>query len=501
MLLLAALAANSANRDMSADHQTVLVVDDNSVALLRTSSVLERAGFRIRTATTGTAAAELAAAEHPSLVVLDIGLPDIDGLEVCRRIKADPLMSSIPVLHLSAVYGDDLARARGLDNGADAYLTSPANPEVLVSTVRALLRMRAAEQRVRESEQRFRIAAAQATDLIYEWHSDTGALHWFGPRETSPGELKAALPATVGAWEAMLHEDDRERAGGQRALHADSGEPYASEYRVLRADGAIRDWSDRATRVPDATGGPVWIGVITDMTEARKAERALREHQDRLRELALHLQELQERERARLAYEVREDLGQLLAALKWQFELLRTQVGQRPELRQQITRMVAVFDQSMAWVRRVAAGLRPGMLDCMGLEAAVRWQAQQCEDRSGIRVSVRAGPKIERLEPDQHTVAFRVCEELLENVVRHAKARRAGVRLEVRRNWLSIRVSDDGVGIRAERPGGQGALGLLQLSERAVGLGGRMRILGSPGRGTTVQFSIPARFRSSDHRA
>ncbi len=442
MLLLAPVTGKIRRTAMSADDQAILVVDDNRVALLRTASVLENAGFRIRTATTGTAAAELAAAEHPSLVVLDIGLPDIDGLEVCRRIKSDPRMSSIPVLHLSAAYGDDLARARGLDNGADAYLTNPASPEVLVSTVRALLRMRAAEQRVRESEQRFRIAAAQATDLIYEWHSDTGALHWFGPRDTTPGELKAALPPDVRTWEAMLHDDDRARAGARRALHATSGESYASEYRVVRSDGAVRDWSDRATRVPDATGGPVWIGVITDMTEARKAERALREHQDRLRELAVHLQELQERERARLAYEVREDLGQLLAALKWQFELLRTQVGQRPELRQQITRMVSVFDQSMAWVRRVAAGLRPGMLDCMGLEAAVRWQAQQCEDQSGIRVFVRA-----------------------------------------------------------ERPGGQGALGLLQLSERAVGLGGRMRILGSPGRGTTVQFSIPARFRSSDHRA
>jgi len=126
----------------------VLNVDDNDAARYARGRFLRQAGFTVRDAGSGRAALEMMT-ERPDLVVLDLHLPDIDGFDVCRRIKSDEATSSTPVLHVSAVYVDSGSRLRALDGGADGYLSEPIPPEVLVATVRALLQAREAEPRIR----------------------------------------------------------------------------------------------------------------------------------------------------------------------------------------------------------------------------------------------------------------------------------------------------------------------------------------------------------------
>src|SRR5215217_5852442 len=126
--------------------QTVILhVDDNPATRYTIGRTLGREGFEVREADTGEQALRLAK-EGPDLVILDVKLPDIGGFEVCRRIKADPTTATIPVLHLSATYVTDEAQATGLDGGADGYLVQPVDPRVLVATVKALLRLRRAEE-------------------------------------------------------------------------------------------------------------------------------------------------------------------------------------------------------------------------------------------------------------------------------------------------------------------------------------------------------------------
>jgi DNA-binding response OmpR family regulator len=124
----------------------VLAVDDNAATLYANRRLLLQAGFEVWEATTGHEALEKAR-QRPDVVVLDIKLPDMTGLEVCRRLKHDPATASIPVLHLTATYGAGQDQAAALEGGADAYLTHPLEPIVLVATIRALLRGRAAENR------------------------------------------------------------------------------------------------------------------------------------------------------------------------------------------------------------------------------------------------------------------------------------------------------------------------------------------------------------------
>ena len=133
----------------------ILNVDDNEAGRYATSRALTQAGFRVVEAATGEHAVELAREHEPSLIVLDINLPDISGFEVCARLRADPLTAALPVVHLTATYATSDKWAAALDQGADAYLTEPVEPIVLVATVRSVLRTRAAELEVRRAAERW----------------------------------------------------------------------------------------------------------------------------------------------------------------------------------------------------------------------------------------------------------------------------------------------------------------------------------------------------------
>ena len=146
-------------------HFTILNVDDDEAGRYATSRVLKKAGFMVKEAATGQQALQMVK-EQPDLVLLDVHLPDINGFEVCRRIKAEPATSLIPVLHLSATYMDSQSRARGLESGADAYLTQPTEPPVLIATIKALLRMRQAESRASTVARQWQVTFDTITDGI-----------------------------------------------------------------------------------------------------------------------------------------------------------------------------------------------------------------------------------------------------------------------------------------------------------------------------------------------
>ena len=142
---------------------TILVVDDSPKVRRMLRQILSTAGFAVQEAGTGADALRLVR-EHPDLVIVDVRLPDLDGFEVCRRIKADPHTASVAVLHLSGVYRRVEDRVRGLDTGADGYLMKPFHPDEVVAMVRALLRARRAEVDLQASEARHRLIVETRQD-------------------------------------------------------------------------------------------------------------------------------------------------------------------------------------------------------------------------------------------------------------------------------------------------------------------------------------------------
>jgi signal transduction histidine kinase len=254
------------------------------------------------------------------------------------------------------------------------------------------------------------------------------------------------------------------------------GEPA----RLIEALEAMQRFLDR-----------VRVTLSTEFLTAH--EQQLAESEKRMRALAARLQSAIEEERRRMAREIHDDLGQQLTALKLDHSwvLRRFETHDRTGVAEQLADMDQLLDTAVATVQRLATDLRPDILDELGLLAALEWQACAIERRSGLRLELNL-PEEELGVPDQQATAiFRIFQELLTNVVRHAGAKNVAVHVEVSAGSFVLEVRDDGRGITPAEAASGTSLGLVGMRERAALLGGRIEIDGVPGRGTTVLVHIP----------
>jgi PAS domain S-box-containing protein len=230
--------------------------------------------------------------------------------------------------------------------------------------------------------------------------------------------------------------------------------------------------------------------IASDLSETKRAENELRATSDQLRNLTAHLQSVREEERARISREVHDELGQSLTAVKMDLAWLvgRLPRNNGPMLRRvRATRRLA--DSIIRSVRRISTELRPAVLD-LGLAAAVEWQVQEFQARSGIQCKVRLLTR-EVVASASSIAMFRIFQEALTNIARHAKATRTEVVLQKQRNWLVLLIRDNGRGFDQADPLHAKSLGLLGMGERAAILGGRVNISSAPRKGTTVTAWIP----------
>jgi signal transduction histidine kinase len=225
----------------------------------------------------------------------------------------------------------------------------------------------------------------------------------------------------------------------------------------------------------------------------RKSER-LKESEDKLRRLAAHLISVREEERAHIAREIHDELGQVLTGIKMEVGWLAKRLTE-PQLLEKTDSMSKLIDSTVQTVRKIATGLRPEMLDDMGLVAAIGWQAKDFQKRTGVRCRVKLPPETTKLDIDVATTAFRIFQEILTNVARHSRATRVDIDLGVTDEQVSLEVHDNGVGIAESDLHGRKSLGLLGMHERALLFGGEVSITGSPGHGTRVAVTIPTRNR------
>jgi len=220
----------------------------------------------------------------------------------------------------------------------------------------------------------------------------------------------------------------------------------------------------------------------------RKSER-LKESEDKLRRLAAHLISVREEERAHIAREIHDELGQVLTGLKMEVTWLAKRLRDKP-LIEKTDSMCKLIDTTVQTVRKIATGLRPEMLDDMGLIAAIGWQAKEFQKRTGIRCRAKLPPEV-KLDIDISTTMFRIFQEILTNVARHSRATRVDIELLLNEERIGLEVVDNGVGIADDDLNGKKSLGLLGMHERALLFGGDVKITGTPGHGTRVSVSIP----------
>jgi PAS domain S-box-containing protein len=270
-------------------------------------------------------------------------------------------------------------------------------------------------------------------------------------------------------------------------------QPIASmEFPCLRKDGTKIECMINAARIGKQLKEKRVVITYENITDRKRAAQELEFSRHQLRQLSAHLQSIREKERTRIARELHDELGQLLTALNTEIVLLKNKIpaGQNI-LSDRAQSMSFLVELTMQTVKRIYMGLRPGMLDHLGLTAAIAWQAEEFSRRTGIVCDVSFNPEDMTIDPDLTSTIFRIFQETLTNVQRHAKATKVTVNLKATDDQLEFVVKDNGKGIAEEQLKKPDSFGLMGIKERVYHWGGSEAIVGKIGKGTTITISIP----------
>ena len=307
----------------------VLVVDDTEATRYAIARTLIADGFEAIEAPNGQTALRLAQERQPDLITLDIHLPDMIGFEVCRRLKASPATSRIPVIQVSASYVTSRDRIHGLEGGADSYLTHPFEPAVLIATAKSLLRFRSTSDELARSEQRIRLAVKSTGLGIWEFDVELDVLTW-SQRAFEIYGISPEKKVEIGDFIQAVHPDDRERVAKGIRASLDPQEPLErrTEFRIVRGDGAER-WlrSTSASLLSDDEPKRVVRvgGTMLDISDRRKVDEDLRE----AKEAAETANRSKSQFLANVSHEIRTPLGVILGFADLAIEAADAAIAQK----------------------------------------------------------------------------------------------------------------------------------------------------------------------------
>ena len=353
--------------------------------------------------------------------------------------------------------------------------------------------LRRRQQSLFEIQERLRLAQDVAGMGTFDLEIPSGTQTWsertleifgYAPYSQQP-ELEELL--------GRVHPDDRLRMAA-RFEEAIKGITLHAKYRILREDGALR-WVEISGRgIFDSTGEAIrYLGVVYDITEQKLAEDKLHRSEDQLHALTARLQTAIESERLRIAQELHDQLGQALTCIKMDLDWIVRKHGAGGEVWVSMVHdAMRVVDSNIALVRRIATELRPQLLDSMGLRAAIEWEIEQFQRRSGARCVVRLTESPLDLSNEKNIAIFRIFQEAMTNIARHANASNICVDLEREQDDVVLRFQDDGIGFSRDLVEQMQSLGLLGMYERALVMGAHLEVNSKPNHGTSIILRVPA---------
>ncbi len=382
------------------------------------------------------------------------------------------------------------ARADGGEFPIDASISQVRlhDAEHFVLILRDVTERRQVEAALRENERRYRTLFSQAMDgillldaegNIVDVNNSFARMHGYtidallrmNLRDMDTPETLTVAPARI-----------------RRIL---AGETLGFEVEHRHHDGHVLPL-DVATSGIDIGGKMFVLAFHRDITERRRAEQEIKRSQQALRGLSKAANEALEAERRRTARELHDELGQSLTALKMDLESLRSTLPpDQPELGEHALAMHALLDSTIAATRRIAADLRPLMLDDLGLAAALDWLTQNFSKRTGIATDLVIDESVAQVPEPIASALYRITQESLTNIAKYAQATAAEIRLERKGDRVQLQVRDNGRGIEAADQDKRGTYGLLGIRERVTLLGGEVTISGERGHGSEVRVRIP----------
>lgn len=470
----------------------ILIVEDEKPFAQVVQGYLQRLGFNVvGVVDSGEDALRVSAETSPDLALMDIEIcGGMDGFEVADLLRQK---YDLPIIFLTGL-GDDATLERVRRSESFGYLRKPFRPEELKASIELAFIRHGREAQLKRSEQSLAAAIKSAEDAVVL--ADQGGVVTFlnpaaerltgWPASRAVGqklEKVFQIADDAGAMDAMFRASARGAFVNEAILLTLAGHEVAVEVSA----SLVRD------EVRGATGS---VLVFRDVSVRKQYEAGLKKSQAELRSLAGHLESAREAERTRIAREIHDEFGQLLTGFKIDLAWLEKKIAAQPEtpraaLLEKVHAMTNLLGNMVLCVRRISAELRPGVLDDLGLAAAVEWQTKDFQRRTGIKGTVKAELSERPLPREIATALFRVLQESLTNVARHAEAKNVRVKLAEHEGRIVLQIKDDGRGISEGELAKPGAFGLMGMRERILPFHGQCEIEGLPGRGTIVSVSVP----------
>jgi len=451
---------------------SVLIVDDEPAGRETLAALLHAQGYQLAFAANGTEALQQAAAIQPDLILLDVMMPELDGFEVCRRLRADPVLGEVPIILLTAL-DDRTARLRGIEAGADDFVSKPFDRIELRARVQTIMRLN-----------RYRRLLIERSKLarVIEFAPDGMLII------DQEGVIVLANPAIVQMLDARSSAD----LLGMHITHLLSPDQRdacrASLARVLAGGGAVRVESTLASPRRQYVPIEMHIGYLSwnDQPAAQIIARDITERKQA---------ELLEEERRLIAYELHDGLAQMVISTHQHLQAFAARHRPRAQpTRIELDRVLDLARRSVTEIRRVIAGLRPTALDDFGLVTALQMHVAALQ-ADGWAISYQHSLGTTRLPPMIETVLYRVAQEALTNVRKHAQTTRVAVTITQDAERLRLDVQDWGCGFEpAQVLAGAGLgerIGLRGMRERVALMGGHWSVRSSPGNGTLVVAELP----------
>lgn len=359
---------------------------------------------------------------------------------------------------------------------------------------RELVREESLAQSLRESEARLQGIISTAMDAIVTMDG-SGRIVLFNPAAermfgcSVENAMGSRLDRFIPERYRGAHRDHVSRFGhsGQMARTKEN----RSEIVALRADGE-EVVVDASISQVDASGRKLYTAVLRDITTRLEREEALRRSNRQLRELSAALESIREEERTRIARELHDDLGQQLTGLRMNLSWVRSRLRvDQTELLDKVSGLQKQIDMTIGSVRRITAELRPLMLDDLGLFAAVNWLVEDVAKKTGLEIDLLLDEIEPELDDETASALFRILQESLTNVARHAEASSVQVSLARSGERLVLTVVDDGRGMELADQSKPRSFGLIGIRERAYILGGSVSIVSEPGQGFAIEVEVP----------
>ena len=499
----------------------ILAIDDNEINLVLLNQIfkLYYPDFEFLQATSGPDGIEIANEEKPEIVLLDILMPEMNGYEVCKILKNRKATQNIPILMISALGQNPIERTKGLNAGADAFISKPFSQDELRAQINVVLRIKRVEDLLRkrneslelfikdqtrkylQSEERFLQISEHASEFYWEVDS-SGIFTYVSPviekiLNVKPNDI-------IGEKSYTELFQLKNKKGKKSEIETSFIENTSfNDYEIGLNLKKEKIWlSASGFSVFDKDGKFYGFrGVCYDITKRKQTEIALKKsvkqiksYQKKLKNLNTEITLVEERERRRIAENLHDSLGQTLSLAYIKLSSVVNHEEFPPQVSRVINETSDLLNKAISESRTLTYDLSPPILYELGLIPAFKWKLEEIAEKHGIDTKLTGENENIDIQKEFNIFLYRIVVELLNNIIKHARANLIELKIRKEKKFYYITVQDDGIGFKKQpktKATMKGGFGLLSITERLDNIKGHLEIKSELGKGTKATVIIP----------